>query len=587
MSKTFEFQEQLKTLPLSNLDDAGQNFLNWVEPLLSKEQFTTTKNSLKNFMNKDGRILENKLEEWSKQNDGNWLAPLWRDMYLDIREPVAIDVNYFVKIITKDLKTKYSYSQIASVMIHKLMDIYESISNETFEPEKIRNTPICMAAYKKMFKATRVPKLIKDEYIVQEKTKQSHIVVFYQNQMFKINLTNENGEKYSSQIIMNTLNKLTKTPLKQTDIGVGIITTATRDKAAVVLEDILSIEKNSKNFEILKDALFAVCIDENSKDIYEFGKTLIGSNANNRYFDKNLQLILNKDGDFGFNLEHTGADAGSWITVINMVYQELGDIEEHLQNRSSKSTDIEKIDWELSSEITKELHQIENEHNAKVNDIEFQTIHFQDFGSNAIKSLKYSPDAFLQLALQLAQYRTYGKLKSTYEAVATRIYRNGRTECTRPISTELLDFIKAFEDKKTDTQTLQNMMSDACQKQSSRVKDCLGSNGVERYFFALKNMYTLFAYELNLDQLPEFFNDLGYQELTYSYISTSRIESKYFDLGGFGPVVPDGYGFWYNLLEKQIDMNLITRKSINGEKSQHFKNAIITSLNDLMKLASK
>ena len=94
----------------------------------------------------------------------------------------------------------------------------------------------------------------------------------------------------------------------------------------------------------------------------------------------------------------------------------------------------------------------------------------------------------------------------------------------------------------------------------------------------------LFGKELGLKEMPEFFNDFGYKQLTYSYISTSRIESKYFDLGGFGPVVPDGYGFWYNLLENRIDMNLITMKSEHGNDVKSFGDEIIKSINDLVQL---
>ena len=130
-------------------------------------------------------------------------------------------------------------------------------------------------------------------------------------------------------------------------------------------------------------------------------------------------------------------------------------------------------------------------------------------------------------------------------------------------------------------------MSDAGKKHSSRIKDCLGSNGVERYFYALKSMYNLFGKELGLKEMPEFFNDFGYKQLTYSYISTSRIESKNFDLGGFGPVVPDGFGFWYNLLDNRIDMNLITYKSINEDNVKLFADSIVKSMKDLAKLASK
>ncbi len=133
MSKTYEFQEQLSTLPMSNLNEAGMNFLDWVEPLVTTEQFNTTKNTLENFMVKDGLILHKKLEEWSNQNEGNWLHPLWRDMYLDIRDPLVINVNYFVKLVTDHLTTTYTSSDIAGVIINKLMDIYEDVSSENFE----------------------------------------------------------------------------------------------------------------------------------------------------------------------------------------------------------------------------------------------------------------------------------------------------------------------------------------------------------------------------------------------------------------------------------------------------------------------
>jgi len=587
MSKTFEFQDQLQTLPLSNLDDAGKNFLNWVEPLVTNEQLNTTKSNLENFMSKDGRILEKRLEEWSEQNEGNWLSPLWKDMYLDIREPVAIDVNYFVKLITEHLKNKYTSNDIAGVIIYKFMEIYESISDENFEPEKIKDIPLCMAGYKEMFKATKIPKLNRDEYIVKPKTTRTHIIIMYKNHMFKVNLTNENGKRHPSKMIINTLNNLLNSKIEINDTNIGILTTAYRDKAALLLEEIISIDKNSDNFEVLKDALFLVCMDESSETFYDFEKSLIGSNENNRYFDKNAQLIFSQNGDFGFNLEHTAADAGTWINLINIAYEELDNIDQHLDNKSKESIQYEQLNWELPTAIKTQLNQLRTKHIQKTEDINFQIMHFKDFGTRKIKSLKYSPDAFLQLALQLAQYRTFGKLKSTYEAVANRSYLNGRTECTRPISVELLDFVKTFDKNDADTNTLKELMNAACKKQSSRIKDCLGSNGVERYFYAMRNMYTLFGEELNIKEMPEFFNDFGYKELTYNFISTSRIESKYFDLGGFGPVVEDGYGFWYNLLDERIDMNLITRKSVNSENMKTFSNAIIKALRDLAEFSAR
>ena len=586
MSKTFEYQEQLKTLPLSNLNETGKNFLDWVEPLVTQDQFKITKKNLDNFMLKDGLVLEKKLIEWSSQNAGNWLAPLWKNMYLDIRDPLVIDVNYFIKLITSHLKVKYTSSDIAGVIVNKLMDIYESIELETFEVEKCRDTPMCMSQYKQMFKVTRIPKKNCDEYIVKEKTKDNHIIVMFKNNMIKVNLSDASGKRHSCKMIINTLNNILNSKIKINDNSIGLITTAPRDQASDVLKDILTIDKNILNFEILKDALFVVCMDESSKTSYDFAMSLMASNENNRYFDKSLQLIFNQEGDFGFNLEHTGADASAWINVINKINEELNFIDKHIEDKSLECIQTEQVIWELSDTLNIQLNFLKRDHNIRLDNIHLEINHFENFGASKIKSLKYSPDAFLHLALQLAQYRTFDKLRSTYEAANMRTYLNGRTECNRPISNEVLDFVKAFDKDDKDSTELKDLMGSACKKHSSRIKDCLGSNGIERYFFAMNKMYTLFSDDLDLKEKPSFFEDDGYKELTYSFISTSRIESKHFDLCGFGPVVPDGYGFWYNLLENKIDMNLTCRKDENIDNVKDFGDAIVKSLNDLAEFAS-
>jgi len=587
MSKTFEFQRQLNSLPMPNLNESGMIFLDWVEPLVTTEQLNTTKNTLKKFMLEDGFILHKKLEEWSNQNEGNWLNSLWQDMYLDIRDPLVINVNYFVKLVTDHLKTKYTSSDVAGVIINKLMDIYEDITLENFEPEKVRDNPLCMTQYKKMFKATRIPKLNRDDYIVKSKTKSNHIIVMFKSHMFKVNLSDASGTRYSCKMIINTLNNLMDFELEANDTSMGIITTAPRDQAAVLLKDIISFDRNSENFDILQDALFVVCIDENTKTLYEFAMSLFGTNENNRYFDKSLQLILNKNGDFGFNFEHTAVDASSWINIISNINAELSYIDKYIEDISTEIIRIEQLHWHLPTRLKSQLNQLRIEHNAKLKDIHLEIIHFENFGGSKIKSLKYSPDAFLHLALQLAQYRTFNKLRSTYEAVSTRGYLNGRTECNRPISMDVLNFVRAFDKHETDITTLKQLMSTACQKHNSRIIECQGSKGIERYFFAMKSMYHMFSDELNLKELPEFFNDEGYKQLIYSFISTSRIESKYFEICGFGPVVSDGYGFWYNLLENKIGMSLTTSKGANVDYVKSFADSIVKSLNDLAKLTSE
>merc|ERR1711991_1260046 len=61
-------------------------------------------------------------------------------------------------------------------------------------------------------------------------------------------------------------------------------------------------------------------------------------------------------------------------------------------------------------------------------DLDLHVHHFSSFGKEVCKRLGMSPDAFVQMGLQLAYYRdSGGKFVLTYEAASTRLYRNAMT----------------------------------------------------------------------------------------------------------------------------------------------------------------
>ena len=56
---------------------------------------------------------------------------------------------------------------------------------------------------------------------------------------------------------------------------------------------------------------------------------------------------------------------------------------------------------------------------------------FEKFGNARIKELKISPDAYFQLAIQLAYFKDQKEFALTYESGLTRLYKLGRTETIR------------------------------------------------------------------------------------------------------------------------------------------------------------
>lgn len=63
-----------------------------------------------------------------------------------------------------------------------------------------------------------------------------------------------------------------------------------------------------------------------------------------------------------------------------------------------------------------------------------------------MKTCRVSPDAYIQMALQLAYYRDAKRFSLTYEASMTRLFREGRTETVRPCTIESTAWVKSMHD---------------------------------------------------------------------------------------------------------------------------------------------
>lgn len=62
---------------------------------------------------------------------------------------------------------------------------------------------------------------------------------------------------------------------------------------------------------------------------------------------------------------------------------------------------------------------------------------YDGYGGTALKTAKLSPDAAIQMNLQLAYHATHGKCTPTYETASTRQFQHGRTETIRTLTKEV------------------------------------------------------------------------------------------------------------------------------------------------------
>ena len=79
-----------------------------------------------------------------------------------------------------------------------------------------------------------------------------------------------------------------------------------------------------------------------------------------------------------------------------------------------------------------------------IDDLQMRVMHFQPYGKNTIKLFKVSPDSWVQMALQMAFYRTHGVPAATYESGGLRSFHEARTEVIRSCSEESTNFAKTM-----------------------------------------------------------------------------------------------------------------------------------------------
>ncbi|XP_070531665.1 carnitine O-acetyltransferase-like [Ptychodera flava] len=88
-----------------------------------------------------------------------------------------------------------------------------------------------------------------------------------------------------------------------------------------------------------------------------------------------------------------------------------------------------------------------------VDDLQVHAFQFKPFGKNMPKANRMSPDAFIQVALQLAYYRIYSQPAATSESASLRRYRLGRIDTIRSCTTDSVNFCKAMlNEKKTPSE---------------------------------------------------------------------------------------------------------------------------------------
>lgn len=182
------FQESLPRLPVPSLQETADRYVKSVHPLLSNEEFESTKTAVSEFIKPGGigeELQEKLLAKAADPGVKNWLSDWWNNSaYLGYRDPVVPYVSYFYSY--KDDKKRRNPIKRAAAISTAVLEFKKMVDSGALEPEYMRKAPMCMDSYKWMFNACRIPKRPADEPIKYSAEENKHFVVIRKNRFFKI-----------------------------------------------------------------------------------------------------------------------------------------------------------------------------------------------------------------------------------------------------------------------------------------------------------------------------------------------------------------------------------------------------------------
>ncbi|KAJ3346348.1 Carnitine O-acetyltransferase mitochondrial [Entophlyctis luteolus] len=571
--KLFAHQASLPKLPVPTLQETCATYLRSVRPLVDDAAFAKTTAAVQEFLKPGGKgeELQKRLIERDNSVSTSWLIDWWNSYaYMGYRDPVVVWVNYFFTFV--DYKKYLNKPALrAAEMITGAFEFRRQIVTEELEPDMARGSPLCSHQYKFLFNSTRIPKIPEDVTRNSDPNTNNHVIVMRHNKFFVLDVV-VNGRQLSTAELEKQLLKIYELAGTSKDIAVGALTTQDRDSWAKIRDQMVSSPVNKASLDKIETAAFVVCLDDTKPVTYEQrSKSCWVGDGKNRFFDKSFQFIVFDNGVAGFNGEHSMMDATPLNRMCDFVLEGLakGTISHGVPPSSGASLAApEKLTFEVSAPLASEIAIAEKKFEELVGRHELTVVVFDGYGKNAIKKFGCSPDAYAQMAIQLAYYKTYGVCRPTYESAQTKKYAYGRTETGRSVSVESVAWVKAMQDSDLSVREKGELGRAAIASQSSYMAKAVDGKGVDRHLLGLRLLIK------EGEEKPSIFTDPSYSLSCHWNLSTSQISSEYYNGYGWGEVVSDGYGCAYMVNNDVLQFNLVSQKLNNEEMRYHLLEAL-------------
>uniref|UniRef100_A0A8C5NF93 Choline O-acetyltransferase n=1 Tax=Gouania willdenowi TaxID=441366 RepID=A0A8C5NF93_GOUWI len=542
----------LLKVPVPPLKQTLDTYLKCMQHLVKDEQFRKTKGIVEKFGAPGGvgETLQKKLLE-RRERTTNWVYDYWlEDMYLNNRLALPVNsspVMVFPKQTFTDYKDalRFAARLVVGVLEYKTLIDARALPVD-FARGQLAGTPLCMEQYYRVFGSYRYPGLKTDMLKVHMNCAAlEHMIVMCKNQFFRLDVI-ANGQQLSEPEILSQLEKIVKMSenTKEWFPPVGVLTSDGRTEWTQAREELTKDPTNRESLALIESCLCVICLDESSRvELSDTNRALMllhgagpQQNGANRWYDKSMQFVVGMNGICGVVCEHSPFEG--------MVMVHCSETTTVTPPSSMAELPAPKrLLWKCNPHIQRLMTSSGDRLQRLVNNLDMDVFKFKVFGKDFIKKQKMSPDAFIQVALQLAFYKCTSKLVSTYESASIRRFQEGRVDNIRSATPEALAFVTMITDERrnfSDAEKLKRLR-DAINAQTNYTIAAITGMAIDNHLLGLLRI----SKELKMEK-PELFCDETYQTSNSFILSTSQVPTTVEMFCCYGPVVPNGYGVCYN-----------------------------------------
>ena len=542
------FEDSLPHLPVPSLEETSKRYLNSVQPILNDTELAATREAVNEFLRSGGIGQELQKRLLARRDDPkhkNWIHEWWNEAaYLAYRDPIVPYVSYFYS--HRDDRRRRNPVKRAAALTSAILQFKRDVDNGTLEPEYMKKLPISMDAYQWMFNACRIPSQPKDYPVKYDHNEHKYIIVVRKNQFYKV-FHEINGQPLNTAELEKQFSRIYS--IAQKSPAIGILTTENRDIWTSARSALLSAHpSNAAPLRAIEACSFLVCLDDAAPvTLEERAHQYWHGDGSNRWFDKPCQLIINENGTSGFMGEHSMMDGTPTHRLNDYANMLIFTNKLDLSDTSVRSDLPEPtaLNFHINDAVKKEIHRAATDFDLVFGQHDLKVQAYQGYGKGLIKKFKCSPDAYVQMIIQLAYHKMYGISRPTYESAATRRFQQGRTETCRSVSNESVAFVSAMADPDVSPEECVKKFRAAVDAHVKYISDASDGRGVDRHLFGLKKCLK------EGEELPAIFKDRAYAYSSTWYLSTSQLSSEYFNGYGWSQVVDEGWGIAYMINENR------------------------------------